>query len=219
MSTYSTDFVSVYFLYCSYIFVPKIPIFLYIWSPQLLDALIKPEDYIFHTTKILIKLSSYTYGHQTAAWYLCKCEPSIRTSSRAHSPLVTYVYGNPQQAYTSHKPCWNAISKQETASYINCKWQHCRQFRQLTDRNELCSKQLQNTKRTQQNARSHPRKTYSYFKYTLWYSKMLLIPIKIIRGCHKLQCPWMHPTRDRDYPKQKFHKMKYHCDYIESLPS
>ena len=32
-STHSTDFVSVYLLYCSYIFVPGIPIFLYIWRP------------------------------------------------------------------------------------------------------------------------------------------------------------------------------------------
>ena len=48
MSTYSTDFVSVYFLYCSYIFVPEIPIFLYIWSPKLLDALMLCKVHVKH---------------------------------------------------------------------------------------------------------------------------------------------------------------------------
>ena len=38
-SKYFTGFVSIYFLYCSYIFVPGIPIFLYIWRLKLLDAL------------------------------------------------------------------------------------------------------------------------------------------------------------------------------------
>ena len=40
LSTYSSDFVSIYFLYSSYIFVSGIPIFLYIWCLKVLDTLL-----------------------------------------------------------------------------------------------------------------------------------------------------------------------------------